>query len=347
MRRVNPFPCVNVVFDKHGKRRYRLRKTIAGRKIDCYLPGPYGGADFRAAYEAALAGATPTTRSMPFANEGTMTWLCENYLKSSRYQQLAHSTKRTLRQELDWLMDQCGHLPYKSCEVIHVEQLMARKAGPAAANKVKKNMSMLFNFGIKKRLGVTFNPARYADKWKENPRGFHTWTDEEILQYQNFHKPNSKARLALELILWSGASRQDVVKMGWDNIQDGRLEYCRGKTRIPAFLPIHPDLARELAHIPKDQKWFIAYQNGDEIPQQYTVESFGNWFKDQCRAAGLAHCSAHGLRKSLGTLMANKGFTPDQIRAVLAHKTNKEGAVYTKMADRKSLAEDLKRLNRS
>ncbi len=36
--------------------------------------------------------------------------------------------------------------------------------------------------------------------------------------------------------------------------------------------------------------------------------------------------------------MANAGKSPDEIRAVMAHKTNKEGATYTKKADRSRLA---------
>ena len=56
-------------------------------------------------------------------------------------------------------------------------------------------------------------------------------------------------------------------------------------------------------------------------------------------AAGNPLCSAHGLRKSLATLMANAGKSPDEIRAVMAHKTNKEGATYTKKADRSRLAD--------
>ena len=41
MRRRNPFPGVTTVEDRHGKLRHRLRRTVGGRKIDAYLPGPY------------------------------------------------------------------------------------------------------------------------------------------------------------------------------------------------------------------------------------------------------------------------------------------------------------------
>ena len=37
--------------------------------------------------------------------------------------------------------------------------------------------------------------------------------------------------------------------------------------------------------------------------------------------------------------MANAGKSPDEIRAVMAHKTNEDGATYTKKADHSRLAD--------
>ena len=46
-RRRNPFPGVSTKPDRHGKLRHRLRRTIKGRTVDVYLPGPYGSPEFR------------------------------------------------------------------------------------------------------------------------------------------------------------------------------------------------------------------------------------------------------------------------------------------------------------
>ena len=55
IRKRNPFPGVGnqPTTDRHGKKRWRLRKTLKGRKEDVNLPGPYGSAEFRAACRAA------------------------------------------------------------------------------------------------------------------------------------------------------------------------------------------------------------------------------------------------------------------------------------------------------
>lgn len=335
--RKNPFPGVTRITDRHGKTRWRFRSKGA----TTYRPGPYGSVAFRAAYEAAKEGAKAPQRST--TPQGTLAWLIEQYLASPKFHNLSDSRKRSIRGELDWLRTvegagnlPAGDLPFTRLGTRHVEALMGMKTGPTAANTVKKNLSMLFNFAIKREMGITFNPARFADRRKENADGYYTWTDQDIARFKDRHPTGSKPRLALMLFLWTGASRQDVAAMGWGNVQGDRISYRRGKTGVGADLPIHPELAAELAQVPRDQFLFVTHGNG----LAYKPTTLGNWFKDQCTAAGTdPRCSAHGLRKSLATLMANAGKSPDEIRAVLAHKTNKEGATYTKKADRSRLAD--------
>lgn len=71
------------------------------------------------------------------------------YLSGPRWPALSDARKKTLRRELDWLREQAGDLPLARFEVQHVEAPMSAKAGPAAANTVKKNLSMLFIFAAK------------------------------------------------------------------------------------------------------------------------------------------------------------------------------------------------------
>jgi len=118
------------------------------------------------------------------AARGTLKWVGEQYLRSAKFHRRSEVSKRMLRLEMGWLFDAAGDLPIDRFQVRHVEAVMARKAGPAAANKVKKNLSLLFNYAVKKGYGLTFNPARYADKWKENPDGFHTWSEAEIQAFK-------------------------------------------------------------------------------------------------------------------------------------------------------------------
>lgn len=331
MRKKNPFPGVTRSVDRHGGVRWRFRKGT----VDTYLPGAYGSLEFRTAYEAALKGAKlPVIRTN--AAYGTFAWLIEHYMRSGRFLDLSDARRKSSRGLLDWIREKAGDLPFNRFAVKHVEGLMNKKTGPSAANGVKKTLSILFRYAIKHELcGQKVNPAAFADRRKENTEGFHTWTDAEIAKFLDHHGPGTKARLALMIFLCTGAARQDAAAMGWQNVKDGRIRYKRGKTGVEADLPIMPDLAEALAIVPRDQLLFLTHGKG----RGYAPESLGNWFRLQCVAAGLPHCSAHGLRKAGATRLADAGASEWEVMAFLAHATPQEAATYTKQANRGRLAD--------
>src|SRR5262249_35001104 len=65
---------------------------------------------------------------------------------------------------------------------------------------------------------------------------------------------------------------------------------------------------------------------------------FSNWFGKRCREAGPIG-TAHGLRKTAATRLANAGCSTDQIKAITGHQTTKEVERYTRAADQQRLAQ--------
>ena len=329
MRRRNPFLGVTRIVDRHGKVRWRFRR----RGFSCYLPGAYASAEWRTAYEAALAEAKTPTPTARFAH-GSLGWLIAHYLASPRHAQKASITRKTLHNELDWLRDVAGDLPVPSFRGRHVEALMAKKVGPAAQNRVRKNLSMLFNHAIRLEL-IAANPVKATERVKHKSDGYHTWTEAEIARFLDHHGPSTKARLAILLALNTGAARQDLLALGWQNVAAGRIAYKRGKTKVEADLPILPELAEELAHVPRSQMLFLPTQAG----AAHTSAGFGNWFKDQAVKAGVTADSAniHGLRKAGATRLAEHGASEWEIAAFLAHEDTSEAATYVRKANRAKL----------
>ena len=326
-RERNPFPGVSRVKDRHGKVRWRYRR----RSFSCYLPGPYASAEFRAAYEAAIEQArTPQSR----ARHDTLAWLVEQYLESPKFKNLADSSRAAQRRNFDWLREVAGDLPFDRFEVRHVEALMAKKQGPHAANTVAKRLSSLFAYA--QRLGLMHhNPARHAERRTTGGDGFHTWTQAEVAQFLARHRQGTKARLALLLIMNTGAARQDVAGLGWQHVEAGRIRYRRGKTSVEADLPILPELKAELATVPRDRLIFLATEQG----RAHTAAGLGNWFHDRCAEAGLPHCAAHGLRKAGATRLAEAGASEFEVMAFLAHSSPREAARYVRKANRSRLAD--------
>jgi site-specific recombinase XerD len=339
-RRHDPFPGVTRAVDRHGKPRWRLRRTIKGRKIDTYIHGAYGSVQFRAEYEAAVnpAPSTPKTAGA----YGTFDHIITALRGSKHWQGLAVSTRYAKGLRLDWIRDLIGAELLSDLMPHHIENLIDRKGGPDAANRLLKELSELFTFA-RKRLGIDLpDPTIGIDHRKTREGGFHTWTAEQVQQFRDHHASGTMPRLALELMLATGAARQDACTMGRHNIKGNTIFYRRGKTGQEAELPLDymQNLVAEIVQLPFDASVFITYTQGNAF-RPYTPESFGNWFADQCKAAGLPSiCRAHGLRKRGATELAEHGANEFQIMAFLAHKTPREAARYTQAAKRRKLAAD-------
>jgi integrase len=329
---------------REKKYRWVRRNLVKGRlywKFEkngfrCNLPGPYGSSEFDAAYDAALAHVKLPRMK---ARTDTIAWLIEQFLGSLRYRSSSDIRKATLRYQLDWLKAEAGDLPYARMKVRHVEALMAKKDGPSAANGVKKNLSMLYNFATRKLDYEGANPAKHAERMKERSGGYHSWTAGEVDRFLQRHGPGTKARLAILLVLNTGMARQDLCGSGCHmlSVRDGKLRiaYARGKTSVAADLPVLPELEEELAHLPAEQRLFITQDGSDKA---YRVTSFGNWFRDRCREAGVPG-SLHGLRKAGAARLAEAGATENEISSYLAHADTSQASVYTKAANRAKLAD--------
>ena len=79
---------------------------------------------------------------------------------------------------------------------------------------------------------------------------------------------------------------------------DGFLRYVPNKTGYKRMTPSEKPIILELAHIiansPTEDMTFVVTEQG----KPFSVEGFGNWFRDRCKEVGLPHCTAHGLRKA-------------------------------------------------
>ena len=135
----------------------------------------------------------------------------------------------------------------------------------------------------------------------------------------------TKARLALVLGLRTGQRKGDVLRMGWQHVTGDSIAVRQEKTGTPLMIPMHPELKAALASVPRTNLTFLVTEYG----APFTSAGFGNWFRDQCNAAGLRHCSFHGLRKAAATRLANAGCSTDQVKAITGHRSLAEVARYT------------------
>ncbi|MGH6725474.1 MAG: tyrosine-type recombinase/integrase [Pseudolabrys sp.] len=135
-------------------------------------------------------------------------------------------------------------------------------------------------------------------------------------------------------MLYTGQRRSDVVRMGRQHVQDGKIHVRQDKTGARLKIPLHATLASIIDASPTDHLTYLTTQFG----KPFTAAGFGNWFRERCNEAGLPHCSAHGLRKAAARLLAEAGCTEHEIASVTGHASLREIVRYTRAADQERLA---------
>ena len=329
--------------DRHGN--IRIYHRAKGRP-KVRLRGTPWTPEFMAAYEAAKGAIVPTTTKD--ITSGTWRWLCIRYFSEcAEYKRLDARTQHVRRQILEATFDEpiapasskfFRDFPLSRMTADAVEVLRDRKIDtPESANARIKAMRQVFKFGVKKQLAPS-NPARDVEYFKSATPGFHTWTPEEVLQFEERHPVGSKARLALALMLFTGQRRSDIIRFGKQHAKDGKLTFTqhKGRNRKPKrlTLPILPALQRIINNTICGDLTFLVNDWG----RPFTDAGFGNWFRDRCVEADVPG-RAHGLRKAGATIAANNGATSRQLMAIFGWDTLKEAERYTRDADQLRLAE--------
>jgi integrase len=335
-------------YDRHGNVRVYVRKP-GQRKHRIYSQAfDENGAvavAFMNEYWAALDSPSNRTRATitPLA-EGTFGWLIQQYFNSAKFKNFEDATKRDKRSVLGRFCQTAGDIPYRQFRQDDVERSQAKRAAtPGAADKLVKYLRALFNWAIKKKL-AEFNPALGVEYINTDSQGWHTWSRDEIRQFENRWPMGTKQRLALALLMYTGVRRSDVVRLGRQFEKDGKLSFIEWKNRNrkpkKTTIPILNSLRDVLDVTPTGDLTFLVAERG----APYTVEGFGNEFRNWCRAAGLEQCSAHGLRKAAATTLAERGATASQLCAVFGWKKLDTAEQYIRLADRERMAEDGLRL---
>lgn len=147
--------------------------------------------------------------------------------------------------------------------------------------------------------------------------------------------------LALELMIYTGARRSDVIRLGRQHMLDGWLSFVpqkgsKGASPVAASIPILPALAAELEAGAAGELLFILTEYG----RPFTHAGFGAKMRQWCNEAGLPHCTAHGLRKAAATLAAENGATPHQLMAIFGWTNLAQASLYTRAAERRRLSSD-------
>lgn len=322
-------PYVSAFRDRHGKWRFRYRrKGFQPTYINAALGTPE--------FWKQLA-AIETAGPMIDHKRGTFDDVISRYYHSARWSNIrTDNTRKVYRRLLERFRADHGHRIIADTKTVDIDRVLARlSSSPTTANRTRKLLINIFDFAIKLEL-ITQNPAEKSDTYRVKSKGYYTWTEEEILQFDAQHPLGSMARLAKDLLLYTAQRKSDIVEMGPPNLQKGRLNFVQNKGEKPLSLPVHPRLLESIEKSTVGEQHFIL--NG--LGRPFTANGFGNWFRDRCNEAGLPQWTSHGGRKAASRRMAELGLSNQHIKAFTGHSKDDEVALYTKAASQAGMADE-------
>jgi len=292
------------------------------------LKSSFGSPEFDSEYQAALQGkqALPV-KSGP--GKGSLAWLITQYRGTAEWTNYQPSTRKQRENIFLHIIDKSGHVDFeKITRKAIADGVNRRKATPAAARNFLKTMRSLFAWAKSAQL-IETNPTDGVEAKAPKTEGFKIWSEQDCEKFEAYWQIGTRERLAYDLLLYTGLRRGDAVRLGKQHVRDGIATIRMEKTNQLVSFRMMPPLLESIAASPCGDLSFIAGVHGHPMVK----ESFGTWFRETCRAAGVSG-SAHGLRKAGATRAAESGATAHELMAMFGWSDLKTAEIYTRRADR-------------
>lgn len=313
--------------NRHGTVVWYVR---VGKGPRIRIRAEFGTPDFDAEYKTALDGTPLRAKS---ARAGSLSWLIDRYRDSTAWSALSIPVRRHRERVLKKLIDAHGAEPF-----IYIDRknIVAgrdrRKDRPHAARLFVMTLRGLFKWAVAAEIAAN-DPTQGIETPRPKTTGFPVWSDEWRTAFEKRWKTGTRERLAYDILLHTGLRRGDAVRLGRQHAKNGVATIRTEKTGEVVSIVLSPALLKSIKASPTGDLTFIAGERGKPM----TKESFGNWFRDVCRAAGISG-AAHGLRKARATIAAEKGATERELDAMFGWRGGGMASLYTEAANRARLA---------
>lgn len=315
---------------RHGKVVWYFRIGDGQRQR---LPGEYGSPEFVAAWKSHMAG--ETIEAAPVGKH-TLQWLVNKYQSSAEWKGLKRSTQRMRENILKNVCKTGGALLVSTINRKVISDGRDRRGDtPFAAINFMKVMNYLFEWAVDAGYARS-NPVKEVKRPKAKSAGHKPWTEEDVIAFYKVHGPGTQARLAIEMILFTGLRRGDVWRIGPQHIRNDVLELKAEKNNEDLFIPLHPILKASLDRVNTGHlAYLVTPSHGRPFKSK---ESFGNWFAKVCGEADVKS-RAHGIRKTVAQRLAEAGGSNAELKALFGWTSDAMATLYTRNADKKKLAE--------
>jgi integrase len=295
------------------------------------LPSDPTSDTFKEAYAAAVAGEVAARPSPTKDAPRSIAALVTSYLSSDAFTSLGEGSKAGYRSRMDQIRREHGHRAVAGLTKDRIEEKILKPLHNRPGGKIdtlKKLRILIRHAKDEKWLAVDPSEGIKRGRSKE----IRAWTDPEMVIFEGRWAFGTKQRAAYELMLNVGTARIDTHLTTWVQADADDFEYTRHKTGVPVVVKKAQSLRAALAALPRKHMCILTTEWG----KPFTVDGFSGWMRAAMIEAGLPlDCRPHGLRKTLGRLLADAGATAHEIMAALGHLTLAEAERYTREADRR------------
>jgi integrase len=306
------------------------------RKTMTRLPGQPGSTEFMAALHAL------DRKQELDARPGTLGALIEKYRRSPEFTEVIAKTTRSVYQEVfDYLKPLRGMQLNKidSAFLYQVRDKAVAKKKRHFANMTITVLRLLFTWGMK-RDHLDRNPALAVDPIKKPKNAKivnRPWRIEELDTVLAEAPPRLLVPIAIAA--YAGLRECDAVKVTWHSYDGTSFETRQQKTGIPMWVKAHYRLREILDATPRVSPNIVVSTLGRPYTEEVLRAQFFPFIR-RLVAEGKVQpgLSFHGLRHTLGTLLAEAGCDTATIAAVLGQESTKMAEHYSKTAHRHHLA---------
>lgn len=296
-----------------------------GKRV--YTPmGLWGSPGFFDRY-AALQG--HRSRKQAVVGQLTIKGLIASYERSQAYSRLAEATKRNYGYSFAKIKAQFGDFPLDALTRRHITiALQERITGNGTRNMFIKVLGALYRYA--RREGLT--DARPTADIEFYAIGEHIPWPADLLG-ELLASSGAGLRIAGALLYYTGQRIGDVVRMRWDHMCGGAFVVTQQKTGKDLIIPIHRELARELANTPKRGLTILADEAGRPLKVADLRYALQQW------AAERGHkVVPHGLRKNAVNALLEAGCTIAEVASITG-QTFAIVEYYARRVNQKKLAE--------
>lgn len=277
----------------------------------------------------------------PRIKPGTLDWLILKYYRSGKFLEAAEATQTQRKSILNRIRSESGEKDYRTVTRRAVRNGRDKRAEThGAANNYLKAVKALYKWAMEEDY-VDHNPAVGVARVKTGKSSWKSWPIEICLKFERAHEIGTTARLVYDLALYGGLRRSDIVRIGKQNIQSDGSLFLAGQKKgdEPLHIPIFEPLRISLQATPRVNLNVMSLAQ-TKYGKAFSEKGLGGRFHKWCVEAGIPDgYSLHGLRKALGSRLAESGATEEEIAAALGHVGTKSVKHYTVGARKRRLAD--------